>query len=983
MKARWTGLLLVLAVSTAPRSAYAGDPSLRWRTIQTEHFRIHFYQGEELAARALAVRAERAHRILAPLLGHVPTRPTHIVLSDEVDTANGSASVLPYNLIHLFASGPESESVLNDFDDWFNLLITHEYSHILHIDNVSGLPTLANVVLGLGLGKVYAPNQVQPRWFIEGLATYEESARTTAGRTRSRIFDMFLRAAVLEDEFQGLDKISSGALAFPHGSTAYLYGSYFLKFIADRYGDQALAQVSRRYGSVVVPFGINKAIAEAVGQNYEALWHEFYDGLRHRYEVQRAEIDARGRTPERVLTTHHENTRNPHAWPGPGNDIMYVRDDLYDRVALMKMPAQGGVPRVLYKMEVGGDAVPLPDGRHVVTSEAEVCRTNYFYQELFVVDVETGRRRQLTRCARAMSPDVSPDGRLIAFSANEEGGRGSSLAIVRTDGEGGIRFLVRHRDGRARVYTPTWSPDGKTIAYSEWQEGGFRDIVLYELESGRTRALSHDRAMDITPRYSPDGRYLLFASDRTGVYDVYAYELATGKLWQVTNVLGGAFEPALANDGQTLLYQGFSSLGYDIHATAFDPATFKEALPYVTDRDELPLTEVEAPPENVVVKEEPYSPWSTVHPWRIAAITTVPGGFEQLLTVDFSGGDATGIHSWTFHLEQGLGGRGETNEGLSYAWDRLWAPLSGNFFHRTVRAGGLVIDTVPQPYAEEQFDWSLVASLPVVRHIDHSATVNLNYHYNSFRAADRVRLPLDPNQGIAQVPEQGALSGFGAGFVFSNVRRYGFSVTAEEGRTLGFNLNLNHESLGGDFHTVEATWSWSEFLQMPLRRHVLMLNYGGGIATGNVSRRGLYFLGGFGDNASGAQLLLCALRVRADQCPAGTPSLRGYAPGAFYGDQFHDWTAEYRFPIAELERGASTLPVYATRLVGAAYADYGYAYFGRTDLGNFKLGVGAELGLNVVLGYAEGASLRLGYARGLMTGGQDQIYFQFQVGQLY
>src|SRR5262249_17687597 len=120
MKARWTGLLLVLAVSTAPRSAYAGDPSLRWRTIQTEHVRIPFYQGEELAARALAVRAERAHRILAPLLGHVPTRPTHIVLSDEVDTANGSASVLPYNLIHLFASGPESESVLNDFHDSFH-----------------------------------------------------------------------------------------------------------------------------------------------------------------------------------------------------------------------------------------------------------------------------------------------------------------------------------------------------------------------------------------------------------------------------------------------------------------------------------------------------------------------------------------------------------------------------------------------------------------------------------------------------------------------------------------------------------------------------------------------------------------------------------------------------------------------------------------------------------------------------------------------
>src|SRR5215813_4750727 len=171
MSVRSAKLALLAALTLASGRAFAGDPTLQWRTLETEHFRIHFYQGEEKTARALAVRAERAHRILSPLLGHAPSRPTHIVLTDDVDSANGSASVLPYNLIHLFASGPESESVLNDFDDWFNLLITHEYSHILHIDNVSGLPTLANVVLGLGLGKVYAPNQVQPRWFIEGLAT--------------------------------------------------------------------------------------------------------------------------------------------------------------------------------------------------------------------------------------------------------------------------------------------------------------------------------------------------------------------------------------------------------------------------------------------------------------------------------------------------------------------------------------------------------------------------------------------------------------------------------------------------------------------------------------------------------------------------------------------------------------------------------------------------------------------------------------------
>jgi hypothetical protein len=974
-------VLLVTGGVLYPGRAEAGDPSLRWRTLETEHFRIHFYQGEQAAARALAVRAERAHRLLAPLLGHAPAVPTQVVLTDDVDSANGSATVLPYNLVRLFLTAPESESVLNDYDDWLNLLITHEYSHILHIDNISGLATLANLVVGLGMGKIYAPNQIQPRWFIEGLATYEESARTTGGRTRSHIFEMYLRTAIFDEAFQGLDAVSSGTLEYPHGSTAYLYGSFFLKYIADRFGEQVLAEISRSYGGRSVPFGLNRAVAEATGHDYEELWRDFKEHLRHRFEVQRREIEARGRTIERRLTSHGESTIDPHPFDGK-DGILYVRNDGYRRPALMLVPAGGGPPRQLLQMEVGGEATPLGDGRHVVTSEGEVCRTVYYYNDLFVVDLQTGRRRRLTTCARASSPDASPDRRQIVFAQNGAGGEGASLAVVDVDGESPPRVLVRG-NSRTHIYTPVWSPDGRTIAYSEWSEGGYRDIVLYDVASGQTRRLLHDRAFDITPRFSPDGRYLLFSSDRTGVYNVFAWELGNGRLWQVTNVLAGAFEPVVAADGHTLVYQGFTPRGYDLFSADFEPARWQEALPFVSDREDPALDQLARPADEVVIRERPYSAWETAHPWRVANLSTQPGGFEQQVALDLTGADATGIHSWNLHLEQGLGGRGETNEVLSYTWDRLWAPLSLGGSHRTVRAGGLVIDGQARAYAEEQWSAQALATLPIVRHLDHSVTVNLNYHYSHFGPADRLDVPLDPNQAIPVIPERGALAGVGAGFVFSNVRRYAFSVSGEEGRTIALNLNLNDPALGGDFRTVDVSWSWTEFLQLPLRRHVLELAYSGGAGQGDLARRGLFFLGGFGDNAAADAFLLCALKVKADRCPFGTPPLRGYVPGAFYGDQFHVLTTEWRFPITEVEKGPSTLPVYLNRLVGAVYADYGLAYSGDTHLDNFKLGVGAELGLNLTLGYSEGASLRLGYARGLMQEGQDQVYVQFQLGQLY
>ena len=46
------------------------------------------------------------------------------------------------------------ETVLGDFDDWLTILVTHEHAHILHLDNIGGLPRIVNHIFG----KIWAPN---------------------------------------------------------------------------------------------------------------------------------------------------------------------------------------------------------------------------------------------------------------------------------------------------------------------------------------------------------------------------------------------------------------------------------------------------------------------------------------------------------------------------------------------------------------------------------------------------------------------------------------------------------------------------------------------------------------------------------------------------------------------------------------------------------------------------------------------------------
>src|SRR4029079_12041751 len=131
-------------------------------------------------ARQLALSAEHAHALLAPALDHEPSTKTIIYLTDDTDAANGFAAVLPRNAIQVYATAPSGFSELDDYDDWIYGLIAHEYSHILHLDTMSGLPTVFIRIFG----KTWAPNQVMPRWVIEGIATYEESKLSAGGRIR-------------------------------------------------------------------------------------------------------------------------------------------------------------------------------------------------------------------------------------------------------------------------------------------------------------------------------------------------------------------------------------------------------------------------------------------------------------------------------------------------------------------------------------------------------------------------------------------------------------------------------------------------------------------------------------------------------------------------------------------------------------------------------------------------------------------------------
>jgi hypothetical protein len=977
VKARCLVAALLAVGLAAP--ARADDPARVWHTIETRHFHIHYYTlphggGEEPVAQRLAVLGEFVYQRLTPYLGTGLKRKTHIVVTDDIDDYNGFAGVYPYPAITLYANSPDDRAELNDYDDWLLELLMHEFTHILHTGTIGGFCAQAvNAVLGLGLGIVYAPNQFQPRWGLEGLAVFEESARTAAGRLHNSIWDMYLRAQTLEGKFQRLDQFSHSPNQFPYGNAAYLYGSALTRYVAETYGERALLRWSRDYGSSCIPGALNRSIKHVTGLTWVQLHRNFHDNLVRRYSAQRDAITARGLTPTRTLTASDPSGPSRPVFTPDGKDIIVLRSDGYTREGMMRIPVdtpgppKPGAPQPGQKVEVLTDAAGGPsisaDGRYLTFHEQTVVKTVYFYNDVFLYDRLTHKTTRLTENARASNPALSPDGNWIAFERVGNSSRG--LGLMRRDGTGAIDMLIPVAN-MEQVYTPTFSPDGKAIAFSWWRAGGFRDIYVMDLQTRAITAITADRAYDLEPRYSPDGNYLYFVSDRTGVYNLYAYEFATKKLFQVTNVVNGVFDPAISPDGKTVAFVGFKALGYDLEVATIDRDNWREADPPLLDRPDLPIPATNTPP----LPTHHYNPIPTLIPftWKPFA---QPDGYGEIIGISFAGNDVVGRHSWGVSLGFGTGRSDDVQFSANYSYSGLWPALSMGVSRSLEHRAGFIVNGKDIEWDADVWSLGTGIDLPIYRSIVASADLSFSYDWSLTRNLTPLPAP-DPSALVPQLPLTGSIAGFGATWSYSLQRRYQYSISTEQGRYLSLSLGVGARALGSEFNVYAASWRYVEWIPIPwrnrfLRNHVLVLQYAGGLAGGDAGHRQNFYLGGYPQ-----QNLLQSIY---DFSRPGSASLRGYPYSSIYGEQFHVVNLEYRFPIAWIERGYETFPLYLQRLHGRFFADYGNATNSGFDLAKMKLGMGGEVILELTYAYYFAAALQLGYAHGFMKGGGDQVYF--------
>ncbi len=974
------GLALAATLAVVVSSSHAsaiGDPALDWRTVESQHFRVHHPNTLAPLAERVILICESIHGPLTEELAHTPRGKTEIVITDDVDSSNGSATALPFNTVRLYATAPEDLSVLGDNDDWLLDLITHEYTHILHIDNITGPAAIINAVLG----KTYAPNQVQPRWFIEGLATLIESRKSGAGRMRSSYFDMYMRADVLENNIAGLDVMSSGAMRWPNGNIWYLYGSRFLGWISDVYGINTMRAVSADYGSNTFPWAINRSIRRATGKTYEELFQGFKEHLRLRYGAQMKEVEARG-VREGVRLTHHgRNVMYPQFVPKAAqrsgqDELVYWRDDYNDRAGIYRARFSDKRDKFTDKPKLfartrGSSVTSFAPNGDAYTSSSTPWKIVYWRDDIYRInhgaDAPRGdepERTRLTVGMRATAPDVSPDGEHITFTINSKGT--TYLQIADIDPEGKV-INVRDLVPSARfeqAYTPKFSPDGKFVAYSAWTKGGYRDIRLVNVATGSFEQITHDRAIDANPVFSNDGKTLYFGSDRTGISNIYAYDLTQKTLKQVTNVRIGAYQPAVSLDGKTLVYVGYTSKGFDLWSMPIDPARFLDALPPPNDRPDPPAIQ-----EHVPMKWSRYNPARTVLP-RAYSVNYGPGTYSNnALTVEAYGSDVVGLHEMTASITSDFAAPAPRVT-LDYAYLRLPVNLRLRLFHVVSPRKNFVANEQQIPYDERGVGISSSLAYAIPSEFS-DQYLGFSYSFSQF-GAELPPVKLDPTTAVPRIPKGGVMSTLRASYGFSNIEGSLDAAGAIRGFSLRASVEYAGPETGSDLSLYTFEGAVAGYIPMPWPgRHTLALRVAGGVAGGSYANRGYFSVGGYDlENSTVVDHVTTGMYD-------GTFVLRGYEPSSLYGSSYVLQNVEYRFPIVKPDRGLSTLPIYIRRIDGNAFVDYGGA-FEQLDLNAISLftnrsiinspdlhtSAGLELWLGATLGYYLDANFRVGYARG-------------------
>ncbi len=566
--------LLAMLILTAVTSASAQNSvfgknkvqykNFEWQYIQSDHFDVYFAQNGYELAQFAAHAAEAAYDSIRALFRYEITNRVSLVIYNSHNEFQQTNVVSIYleegigGVTELFKN-----RVVVPFEGsyaQFRHVIHHELVHAVMNDMFYG-GTIQSLISSR------APVQL-PMWMSEGLAEYSSLKWDTNS-------DMFIRDATVHNYLPPIEYLG-GYFAYRGGQSVFYY-------IANKYGEQKIAELLGRIKSMR---SVDQGFRASLGLSVKELSERWQKEQKVYYWPDVAKREDPADFAYKRLTNHvkESNFYNTSPTLSPqGDRIAFIsdRDDYFD-VYIMSAVDGEIVDKVVSGQKTADfEELKLltpgitwsPDGKRIALAVKAGER-----DAVMIVDVEDGDSEKLTFDLDGIySVDWSADGNQLAFVG---------VRMPQSD-----IYVYNLKDRSLKNVTsdifsdgdPTFAPDGKTIYFtsdrlqyvsSDMLPPDFRmsdfdmgpnDLYAVDVATGRiTRLTDAPMSDESSPVPSPDGKQVLFISDRNGINNMYVLTLESGTIVPITNSISGVYQLSTSRDGSKVAFASLNEAGFDI-----------------------------------------------------------------------------------------------------------------------------------------------------------------------------------------------------------------------------------------------------------------------------------------------------------------------------------------------------------------------------------------------------------------------------------
>lgn len=932
--------------------------SANWKTIESKHFKLSYEtQFDNMAEKSIEY-LENIHNFVSFYLNNLPNK-TNIVISDTVDDANGFARTIPYNLIHIYPFAPESTSELGNYSNWLYELLLHEYVHIVQITKMSELHKFINKIFGTTV----MPNQVLPKWIIEGIAVYFESIMTSYGRLNSSYYKMIFRTSMYYKNIS-LSELSNITNYYPYGGLYYLYGAFFIDYVFKNNPNfNYLSKFIENYGNNLIPYGINASLKNVSRRTFTDLYDDFTKYYKDLYENLYKKLEQRGFTQfEQLLpdTKYEINFLNNNDNLSKSVSSIYLSKNniLYINTASPENSAY------IYKYE--NNKITKFKKFDKSSSGFEIIDDYIFYIYYSIFENKYVKRLKFLNLKTSNEETLIDNMRIINFKIN-------NYDCVITANETGIQNLYSYNLKNKKILKLTDFKHFSTIdkatfinddeiVFSANEEGSFWDLYKLNIRTGHFEKLTNDNYYDISPVFAKDENKIYFISDREDdILNIYSLDLKTKAIYKKTNFFSGL---------KQIEYDSENKIFYALH---FQKENAFEVIKIKKDNliDEISVSlkfddgfTILKNNEKITFEKKDFSVFPEIMPKNYSPQIS-SNNFENNISLEISNGDVrdfwfySSFISYYFDLEDILFSFYISNSEnmIYYSLGYSYTPIINENF---------IVNGERQKYFAQYHSFSTSFGIPF---FDYNGSSQLyfsaGYNYYTF---SKLEYEFKPYDTIPVLPIEYDRMNFSFGYYFGNTKYLINTPGSSDGNSLNIQARFTEKDLYSKINVLSFGFQLKQYYPLEFLNGAFAFRYSFFVS---YSTNGVFnmYLGGYPDTGSLTDSLI-------DRTSISGLYLRGYPANYFHSKSLNLANLEYRQKLFDANIGYSTIPVYIQQFYLRFFYDVASINDKFYEIDTFH-GIGSELTMQFYLGYLQQYNLSFGYSYGFNKGGENQIYLNF------